>query len=220
MYRQAWSSKFPWIYALAALPFVDELVDRFSSGVLVLGRAPEILLAIVIGVLAHRIRSAHLKLLQLALEDHLTSLGNRRAFAAALELECARSRRAQTALVILYIDIDRFKEINDNRGHAAGDTILKQFAYSARQVLRAKVDQAFRIGGDEFAVLIAGASSHDSQNVLCRLRKSFLQNQQDSSAEAVSFTAGLVEYCPNETSGAFLARSDKAMYAAKRQKLV
>jgi diguanylate cyclase (GGDEF)-like protein len=89
----------------------------------------------------------------LALYDALTGLGNRNLFLKQLEHLIAISGRRKEQIALLSMDLDGFKEVNDRLGHAAGDEVLREFSTRLRQVLR-EADQKYRIGGDEFVVLL------------------------------------------------------------------
>src|SRR5690606_16238401 len=88
-----------------------------------------------------------------AITDHLTGLLNRQGFEVTLDEMFSRASRLGQQLACLFVDIDRFKWINDNLGHAAGDTVLCQVALRLRRQLRPG-DTFARLGGDEFAILL------------------------------------------------------------------
>lgn len=90
---------------------------------------------------------------ELATRDALSGLLNRRAFFAARAIEASRAKRYGRPLAVVFIDLDRFKQLNDTRGHDAGDAALKAVAEALRKSLRA-TDSVGRVGGDEFAILL------------------------------------------------------------------
>ena len=106
----------------------------------------------------------------LSLTDELTGLPNRRCFEAMFEKEFLRAKRYSNKLTFAIIDIDYFKKINDTYGHACGDEILKQVADAALQTFR-KTDAVFRIGGEEFAVILTETDINQSMIPLERFRK-------------------------------------------------
>jgi diguanylate cyclase (GGDEF)-like protein len=147
--------------------------------------------------------------------DPLTRLGNRRAMWEALERELQRATRQKTRLTLVLIDLDRFKRINDIHGHAVGDLVLKCFADALRRGTRQGMDFAFRIGGDEFVVLL-NADVEESRTVTERIRATFLE---EGSAIArgvpLACSMGFTAYQPGESLEDWVHRADVAMYRAK-----
>src|SRR4051794_30769603 len=115
-----------------------------------------------------RQRTAHAQLEALALQDPLTGVANRRAFEVAVRGEIARSRRSGARFAVLYLDLDGFKEVNDIHGHAAGDRMLRRVATGIDTSLRGE-DLVARHGGDEFAILLPGASEEDARKASLRV---------------------------------------------------
>jgi diguanylate cyclase (GGDEF)-like protein len=151
----------------------------------------------------------------LAEHDPLTRLYNRRAFSERLELESARSVRYDHPLALVLCDLNGFKALNDVHGHAAGDEALEQIGAVLRSGLR-RADAAYRIGGDEFAMILPETTAEDAVAVSDRV----------SAAMTSAFTgkmAGLgasfgVAVCPHDGASpeALFRAADAAMYAAKR----
>ena len=104
----------------------------------------------------------------LARHDTLTGLPNRRMFFDRLEHAIVSSRRSGKHLAVLFVDLDRFKEINDTLGHAAGDSVLVNFAKLLKATVR-EADTVARLGGDEFVILLD--SINDPQQVMVVVRK-------------------------------------------------
>jgi diguanylate cyclase (GGDEF)-like protein len=109
---------------------------------------------------------------QQSMTDALTGLYNRRSMEQLLSREVALTERHGHALSVVMIDMDKFKEINDAHGHAAGDYLLKSFADCVRMTLR-KTDLAFRFGGDEFVIALPQTSIVQAQQVVQKLRQAF-----------------------------------------------
>ncbi|HAT41849.1 MAG TPA: GGDEF domain-containing protein [Rheinheimera sp.] len=153
------------------------------------------------------------RLQQLALRDTLTGLGNRRYFdeAFARSLQLAERKNQQVALVLL--DLDNFKQVNDNFGHHAGDDVLLAVADAMRNTLRAS-DTLFRFGGDEFAVLLCGEDAQSVELVAHRLVKSISSHHQCEKFN-VSASAGLACYRTADTDKTLFGRADAALYQAK-----
>jgi diguanylate cyclase (GGDEF)-like protein len=143
----------------------------------------------------------------LADHDPLTRLLNRRAFVEHLDGEVARATRYGHSFALVLCDLDGFKELNDRFGHQAGDEALQRFARTLQDGLR-KGDDAFRIGGDEFALLLAEASESDAREVVHRVA-------EHAGAAKASFG---VASCPdNASEPQMLFRlADDALYRAKR----
>ena len=138
--------------------------------------------------------------------DDLTGLPNRRAWDEELARELSRARRDSSPLCAGFIDLDRFKEYNDDHGHQAGDRLLKEIAAAWRQELRA-IDVIARYGGEEFSVVLPGCDIDDARSLIERLRRVVPENQTCS--------GGVVLWDGVEDGDALLGRADKALYAAK-----
>jgi diguanylate cyclase (GGDEF)-like protein len=143
----------------------------------------------------------------LADHDPLTNLLNRRSFVQHLDAEVARSRRYTRPLALVIFDLDELKSLNDTQGHAAGDEAIKRVADALRATIRIG-DNAFRIGGDEFAVILPEANERDAQVAAQRLA--------DELGLAASF--GVAVWNPDSDAGALLREADDAMYRMKRRR--
>ncbi|WP_223290411.1 GGDEF domain-containing protein [Nitratidesulfovibrio sp. SRB-5] len=150
--------------------------------------------------------------------DPLTGLMNRRAFLRQVELELQRVHRGGAELCLAMLDLDDFKRVNDTWGHACGDLVLRRMADLLRDATRA-YDVAARIGGEEFVLLLPGATPMRAQALLERL----LQDMRDETFECrgatfrISFSAGIAG-CKGATvcrAEELLDRADKALYEAK-----
>ena len=154
----------------------------------------------------------------LADHDPLTRLLNRRAFVNRLENEVARAGRYGRSFGLVVIDLDNFKQLNDRYGHAAGDEALVAFATVLSESLR-KPDDAFRIGGDEFAVLVAEATEEDARQVAARVEALLarLAERGESWASDLGACFGCAA-CPEDASDAktLFRLADEALYDAKR----
>jgi diguanylate cyclase (GGDEF)-like protein len=154
----------------------------------------------------------------LADHDPLTRLLNRRAFVQRLDGEVARVRRYGRSFGLVIADLDDFKQLNDRYGHLAGDEALVAFANVLIESLR-KPDDAFRIGGDEFALLLAEATEEDARFVVGRVQE--LLEQLAAGGEPwlgdLSATFGCAA-CPADADDAqtLFRLADEALYAAKR----
>jgi diguanylate cyclase (GGDEF)-like protein len=156
-----------------------------------------------------------------SMTDALTGLFNRRSMDNLLEREVALSERHSQPLSIVMIDMDKFKEINDAHGHAAGDYMLKAFADCVRITLR-RTDLAFRFGGDEFAIALPQTPLHQAQQVVQKLRQAFAAvDFSDAIAhleQQPTLSIGVAERSKATnllTLSSLLAAADSALYDAK-----
>jgi diguanylate cyclase (GGDEF)-like protein len=158
----------------------------------------------------------------LALRDELTGLPNRRSFLAEAGRELARARRLGRPFAASMIDLDRFKEINDRRGHSSGDAVLRAFGAILAEEMRAE-DIAGRMGGDEFAIASIGEGGAEGLRRLCERLRSRLAaaDIRDAAGDPISPTisAGIATWAapppPDATVEAILVGADAALYAAK-----
>ncbi|GAA5176622.1 MULTISPECIES: sensor domain-containing diguanylate cyclase [Halomonadaceae] len=146
-----------------------------------------------------------------AYSDGLTRLKNRRAFSEALT-ERTRAGPAAGPFALALLDIDLFKTINDSLGHAAGDQVLMELALLMQRVFRDQ-DLLFRIGGEEFAIFLPGASPEQALGALERLRRAVREHAW--SVAAVTVSAGIANHQPGDGSDSLYRRADDALYAAK-----
>jgi diguanylate cyclase (GGDEF)-like protein len=161
------------------------------------------------------------RLWHLANQDSLTGLFNRRRFAEELSRELAVARRsgAEGALVIL--DLDRFKEVNDSLGHAAGDALLVRVAGALRHRLRA-TDTLARLGGDEFAIILASCAPAEAQRVAAALGEAIRDGATVTLAgceRTITASLGIAPFGTRDSESAedLLIEADLAMYRAKAQ---
>jgi diguanylate cyclase len=149
--------------------------------------------------------------------DPLTQVANRRGMVAEFEVERARHERDGLVLSLGLIDIDNFKRLNDELGHAAGDIALKSLAHAVRDALR-PTDRVARFGGEEFVVMLPATAADEAQQVLTRVQRSLSGSLflHESRPVFVTFSAGVTAYRPGESLEAALERADVALYEAKR----
>ena len=156
---------------------------------------------------------------KMAFFDQLTGLPNRRMMEDRLGQMLALAKREQRKMALLFVDLDRFKAVNDLRGHAAGDWLLKQAASRMNSVLRTS-DTASRIGGDEFVILLPDAwktedAVHVAEKIRCVLEQPFVMD--DAVELDISASIGVVMY-PDQADNVrdLLHFGDEAMYRAKK----
>jgi diguanylate cyclase (GGDEF)-like protein/PAS domain S-box-containing protein len=159
----------------------------------------------------------HQVLDHLANHDHLTGLPNRLYLAGHLPEALEEARRRGSALAVLFLDLDRFKHINDSRGHETGDKLLKTVAQRIRQTMRAE-DLVVRMGGDEFVVVMRGIKSTDQvKDAAARINHALgAPMVVDGRTLVTTVSIGVALY-PHDGAdmGELLRHSDTAMYQAK-----
>lgn len=158
------------------------------------------------------------RLQEQAIRDPLTGLYNRRMLEETLPQELARATRAGTPLSVALLDLDRFKSVNDNYGHAVGDRVLEHLAEHLRTGAR-RGDIACRFGGEEFVLVMPGANGADAAGRIDELRRRFreegLVHQRDRIR--VTLSAGIAELgSDGDDPDTLLAEADRALYAAKQ----
>lgn len=154
------------------------------------------------------------QLLLLARNDPLTGVGNRRALDEKLVEVCAAQSRANIPASLLLIDIDNFKEINDEFGHAAGDQILVRLTEIIDLRIRV-TDSLYRIGGEEFVVVIEGQKKEQARRLAEQLR-TLVEANELAPGGAVTISLGVAELSSGETPAQWLRRADVALYESKR----
>lgn len=163
-----------------------------------------------------RLKAAELASLTLANIDALTGALSRRNFLNLAEQELARATRYELPLMVLMLDLDHFKHINDHHGHAAGDVVLQAFVKTVAGVLR-ESDLIGRIGGEEFAVLLPSTTLEGGRSLAQRIIESVRTSPVEVNGELLSFTVSIGAGCLScETSFAnLLGLADVALYKAK-----
>lgn len=158
------------------------------------------------------------KLLFLSKTDPLTALLNRRSFEEILENELSRFKRSDEIYSLLMFDIDNFKQINDNYGHAVGDTVIQTIAKSCQSILRLQ-DKAARIGGEEFCVILPSTTKNVALAVAEKLRENVANLCIPTTNEDIRITISLgvseIEEGDSEHT-AIIKRADEKMYEAKK----
>jgi diguanylate cyclase len=159
---------------------------------------------------------AERELRKLASTDGLTGLLNRRTFEQRAEDYLSLARRHHDPLVLLLIDLDHFKQINDRQGHAGGDRALQLFAQVLRRCVR-RGDLACRYGGEEFCVLLSRTSGEVADIIDRRLRAELASaGAAQGFAPSLSFSTGLTVVTATDTSlESIVRRADEALYKAK-----
>jgi diguanylate cyclase (GGDEF)-like protein len=147
-----------------------------------------------------------------ALHDALTGLSNRRAFRARV----VREIEGRLGFALVLCDMDNLKTVNDTRGHDAGDKALQLLADGLRSQLR-RSDEAYRIGGDEFAIVLPQATRLDAERVMRRLRDA-IASSLPPGGDPIEASFGIAVFEPGDDPERVVARADDALYQAKRRR--
>lgn len=164
------------------------------------------------------LRDANLELVRLANTDPLTGIANRRSFMERLAMMLEQHRRHAIPFSVLMLDLDHFKQINDNYGHAAGDSVLQEAVARSLEQLRV-LDVFGRLGGEEFAVLLPHTTIEDAAPIAERLCAALAMSPVFFNGQAIPVTMsiGLAEYSSDLVNGENLLRqADRCLYEAKR----
>ena len=162
-----------------------------------------------------------IELTQLAINDELTGIPNRRGFKVFAEKSLSLCKRNRLPASIVYFDVDKFKRINDDYGHAEGDRTLSIIANNMKMISRDS-DVIARLGGDEFVIMFFDASKETAEFVVKRFKESIEEFcKQESLSHLISLSHGIVEYNPDihSTVGDLLNEADQLMYAHKHKRL-
>ncbi len=168
-------------------------------------------------VLVRDLETKQMELERLSREDPLTGLSNRRDFDLRLADAAALAERHGTALSAAMFDLDFFKRVNDEHGHAVGDAVLKATADLMRRECRV-VDLISRYGGEEFALAFPSATAREAAYISERIRKAFQSYPWHTLAPGLALTisAGVAEWRVGQDTAELLAHADENLYRAKR----
>jgi diguanylate cyclase (GGDEF)-like protein/hemerythrin-like metal-binding protein len=169
------------------------------------------------------LKEAYRKLKEIAVTDQLTGLFNRHHFDTVFTREFRRAMREKQVLTFLMFDIDHFKKLNDRYGHIGGDVALKKTGELLRRLYRRPSDFVFRLGGEEFGILIAAQSKEDAKQFAELLRTEVeamqILNVDSDVADHMTISVGLISKIPeeNENPDLFMRVADDRLYIAKKQ---
>jgi diguanylate cyclase (GGDEF)-like protein len=161
--------------------------------------------------MAAELRKAHGRAMQDALTDELTGVPNRRHILQLGEAALVDRRKQSQPLCLAILDLDHFKAVNDEHGHAAGDAVLRAFCQHVRERLRPP-SVLGRLGGEEFMLLMPGTSLEEASFALERVRRTLPL----SAGVACTFSAGLAQARPGESLSGLIESADQALYRAKQ----
>jgi diguanylate cyclase (GGDEF)-like protein len=192
---------------------IDIGVDRYVIKPVMIDR-----LMAALADCAHRLFTED-RIRHLALHDALTDLPNRTLLKERLHMACAAADRNGEQVAMIFIDLDRFKEINDTHGHGVGDQVLQEIARRLKALFRS-VDTVCRLSGDEFLVVITGVGSR--ADIVCSATKlvASLNAEMEIEGNVLSITPSIGIAVYPEDGGdmeALIHNSDSAMYRSKHQ---
>jgi len=226
-YLAAWS-----VFCLASIIYTAYGLGFFEysflmDNVLSIGHSMEaIILSFALGDRIRLLRTEQItlkeqerRLTELSIRDELTGLYNKRWFNSKLLGEIEHARRLSQPLSLIMLDVDHFKNFNDNHGHAAGDRVLKELGRIILNIVR-QTDTPCRFGGEEFTVILPGADRDEALTIAERLRHGFanlrfkIRPYQSSGA---TISLGVAQLTDEDDEDSFFQRSDGALYQAKSQ---
>ncbi|MES0874337.1 diguanylate cyclase domain-containing protein [Sinimarinibacterium thermocellulolyticum] len=203
-------------YTVGAVDYIAKPIDEFI-----------LLSKVKVFLELFRVRQAlaiaEAKARHLAMHDTLTGLPNRLLFTDRLDSALQRAQRTGKSMALIYLDVDRFKPVNDRYGHAAGDALLRAIAERLRAEMRA-VDTVARLGGDEFGIVVESVTSNEEFDALCQriarqLERPFALDLPGHEAPVevhVGASLGVARYPQDAASmNDLLRQADARMYARK-----
>ncbi len=157
-------------------------------------------------------RNTRHELNRLSITDSLTGLYNQRHFYVRLKEEMVRSKRQEYNLALILLDLDGFKQYNDNFGHLAGDKLLQKVGEVIRSSVRQDVDSGYRYGGDEFAAILIDADASIAEMMSMRIRNGI------EKACGLTASAGYAGFSDTLTAEELVAAADRRLYESKEQR--
>jgi len=196
-------------HILAGMKYTEPFMAYWNFG-LRLG------LFLIISIMASRLKTALGKEKILAKKDSLTDIANWQFFYDIAKREIDRSKRYSRPFTTAYIDCDNFKNLNDTKGHKAGDDLLKSVAKAIEGNIRA-IDMVARVGGDEFIVLFPETDVEGARVVINRLNHILVDNAKKNKWE-ITYTIGVATFTtPPESVDEMVSKADNVMYLAKKE---
>lgn len=197
------------------LPESQALADMQKGFLRNLAIAPVVILVTIL-LIVYTINIFQRRLEELAITDKLTGLNNREFFDVSLGQSIKRFNRDKKAFSLLMIDIDHFKAINDEKGHLAGDTVIKRLAEIIMATAR-ESDIACRWGGEEFTVIATDCTQTEAQRLSDALHQEIRDEVffPDTAEQDITVSIGLTQVTMGDDENALIGRADKALYQAK-----
>jgi diguanylate cyclase (GGDEF)-like protein len=186
-------------------PIVPELQDTRGLGYLIH----------FIGKITAELDEANRELERQATHDKLTRLYNRTKLDEVISSELSRAKRYGGGFSVIIIDIDYFKQVNDVRGHLAGDAVLSEFADRLKAVFARETDSVGRWGGEEFLCVLLDAEPEKVWGMAERFRLA-VNSVKFKDGDRLTCSLGITSYRDSDTETSIVARADRALYEAKR----
>jgi len=163
------------------------------------------------------------KLEKLSITDQLTTLHNRRHFDHIFDLELKRAIRSKTVFSLVSLDIDYFKRINDTYGHQYGDNALISLGKSLKDICQRPGDFVFRVGGEEFSIIISDSKNESALNLAKSLQDKIkilkIENTNSDVSKYMTVSIGIITLIPNinDTIDSIMKKADEKLYLAKEK---
>ncbi|MDF1662123.1 MAG: GGDEF domain-containing protein [Planctomycetota bacterium] len=212
------NSSFNVLYILILVP---SIVSLSAHGTLLLEARPllsNVTLSIALGLLVFKIRSDYFKVLGYCVTDALTGLSNIRQYRDDMNVEVDYVNKNGLCLLSVYFDLDGFKLINDQLGHETGNFVLKRVGAMLRESVRRQADGCYRIGGDEFLIVMSRIHPDDLVAIRSRIAKLVLGIDEFLKEYGASLSYGMSELREGESEEELLRRADQKMYFLKAQR--
>lgn len=193
-----------------------KLVPNADASTIIVGTLIRFVIYVPLAVIVARLRKALIHEKKLARTDALTGAANSRTFHEQTELEVRRASRSSQPLTIAYVDLDNFKDINDQFGHLVGDKVLRIVVDVMRRSIRA-TDIVARLGGDEFALLLPDTGFDGARTILRKLHVT-IQAEMDRRGWPITSSIGAVSFlAPPADVALLIQEADKRLYIAKEK---
>ncbi|HQO02402.1 MAG TPA: diguanylate cyclase [Spirochaetota bacterium] len=212
------------VLAVSAMIFILRVVsivpeNTFTQHSIFFGTALEsILLSFALGYRIRIMREKEKSLTEISITDELTGLFNKRHFSKVFQEKLLESEKRNTPLTLLMLDVDHFKQFNDDYGHQEGDTVLQELGSVIRETLRGN-DVPCRYGGEEFSIILPDSDGNAGVFVAERIRSRFMDKVfnpgKSEGPVTVTVSIGVGTWDGKESAEAFFKRCDRALYLAK-----
>jgi len=209
--------KFVYLIILT-IPFVTELLEVGHLLITPRGWIAEITITLVLGVLLYILERNRKILEKVARTDPLTGVLNRHNLNAILVREIIRAKRKNEKIILVFLDVDNFKGINDQYGHKQGDKILIELGTKAKHICRDGMDFCFRVGGDEFVILFSGFTRDEDEYLIQKIHKRIQVELLEKLSNEIYVSFGIAVLKDNESAENFVSRADLLMYQNKRSR--